>query len=111
MNGSTGSLRHRMATSLCGLAVVVSAGTALAAPPAPTDVRAADVGFDAGSRIRVEWNAVADSNLAGYSVFRSLTPGEIAAADRDSRVAFATAASTVEIITGVMSMPMPSPSM
>jgi hypothetical protein len=90
MTRSIGFLRRRTVVVYCGAAFAVS--TAIAAPPAPTDVRAADVGFDAGSRIRVEWTAVEDPDLAGYSVIRSLTPDEIASIDRHSRVAFATAA-------------------
>jgi len=94
MTRSIGFLRRRTVATCGGVAVVAAfaVSPAIAAPPAPTDVRAADVGFDAGGRIRVEWTAVADPDLAGYSVFRSLTPDEISAADRDSRVAFATAA-------------------
>ncbi|MGA0873545.1 MAG: DUF6754 domain-containing protein, partial [Phycisphaerales bacterium] len=48
--------------------------------------------FDAGKALRLQWKNADDPGRAGYLVFRSLLPAEIKQADRDSRVATATAA-------------------
>ena len=77
---------------LAGLASMAIAAAAFGAPPAPTDVVAIDRPFDAGKALRLQWKNADDSSRAGYLVFRSLLPAEIKQADRDSRVASATAA-------------------
>lgn len=77
---------------LAGLASLAIAAASMAAPPAPTDVIAVDRPFDAGKALRLQWKDAADPDRAGYLVFRSLLPAEINQADRDSRVASATAA-------------------
>ncbi len=77
---------------LAGLASLAIAAASMAAPPAPTDVIAIDRPFDAGKALRLQWKNADDSSRAGYLVFRSLLPAEIKQADRDSRVASATAA-------------------
>ena len=77
---------------LAGLASLAIAAASMAAPPAPTGVIAIDRPFDAGKALRLQWKNADDSSRAGYLVFRSLLPAEIKQADRDSRVASATAA-------------------
>jgi hypothetical protein len=78
---------------LASLAAAVAAlSAAAAAPPAPTDVAAIDRPFDAGKALRLQWKNADDPSRAGYLVFRSLLPDEIQQADRDARVAAATAA-------------------
>ncbi len=77
---------------LAGLASLAIAAVAFGAPPAPTDVVAIDRPFDAGKALRLQWKNADDPSRSGYLVFRSLLPEEIKQADRDSRVASATAA-------------------
>ena len=78
-------LRRRLHAVITAVVVAVS-GSAMATPPAPTDVRAADRPWDGGGVVQVFWTFPADAaDLEGFQIWRSETEDETGARNGDQR--------------------------
>jgi hypothetical protein len=74
---------------LAALVVAVLSGivlTASAAPPSPASATTSDVAWDDGTALVIQWEAPTDPSIAGFRVYRALSPAEFAKALRDRRV-------------------------
>ena len=78
-------LRRRFRAAISAIAIVF-AGSATAAPPAPTDVTAVDRPWDGGGVAEVSWTAAPDiTGLEGFQVWRSETETETGSRHGDQR--------------------------
>jgi hypothetical protein len=78
-------LRRRFRAAIFAIAIVF-AGSATAAPPAPTDVTAVDRPWDGGGVAEVSWTTAPDiTGLEGFQVWRSETETETGSRNADQR--------------------------